>query len=131
MDKKTKSIKYQNSNVVVSTNEFMQLFAINLKDFKNPTCSRTEIILCGSKSIDDKANIELFVEFSQFIPNEKARNIVLSQPIESLKNPTVNNILKSIAMFTREEIVMYLILFNHYVENKDHWDEKRRYCNNN
>lgn len=119
-----KSIKYENYNVVVPTNEFFQLFLLKLSDYRIPTFSRNAIIMEGKKNIDDKAKIQIITEFSQFIKNEKTRETILSAGAEIIKYEKISKYLKEIALFSREELIMYLILFNHYVENIDNVDEK-------
>lgn len=122
-EKKKKSIKYQNENVIVPTNEFMQMFFISSRDYKQPNFGAKEIIYSAEKNIDGKCNIRISWDLVSTFPNVHMQNTILENKDKSLSFPIVRERLRQMSTFSREEIIMYLILFNHYVENIDHIDE--------
>jgi hypothetical protein len=119
-----KSLKYVNDNVVVSTNEFMQLFMLNLADYREPIPKSDEILLCADKKIDNKATIRLTWDLLSLY-NTEGQKILLEKKEKILSSSTVKKNISEFGLFSREEIIVYLILFNHYAENIDHLDNDK------
>ena len=120
--KKKKSLKYINTNATISTNEFMQLFLLSINDYKPPSLCRDKVILYAEKNIDGKCNIRIDWELLHLMP-DNIKKLILANENNILNYPVVKMYISELSVFTREEIMMYLILFNHYVENKDQLDE--------
>lgn len=118
-----KSVKYVNNNALISTNEFMQLFFLNFNDYLTPRFLRDRVLFEAKKNIDNKYSINLSWNLFSFIRDTNWQQVIVNNGIKSLNASAINNIVKNYAVFSREEIIMYLILFNHYVENAEHLDE--------
>lgn len=117
------SLKYHNENAIIPTNEFMQMFMLTNSNCKKINFLRDSIMFCSVKNIDNKSEIEIYWELVHLYKDMEVQQKILKMGKAILKNKQIREKVKRFSTFTREEILMYLILFNHYVENKEHIDE--------